>query len=130
MFEGTLRAESDVRISGRIVGRVEVNGKAIIAESGVVDGEIAATSADLAGYVDGEIYVEEQLVLKSTARVDGNLETERLVVEEGARFTGECSMGSVGSSTAPVEEKATSNGVAEAADERPASHEQETEDKA
>jgi len=93
VFEGTVRAESDVRASGQIVGTLKVEGKAMIAESGSVDGEIIATNADIAGRVQGEIEVEERLVLKSTAQVDGNIETDRLVVEEGAQFTGECKMG-------------------------------------
>lgn len=92
VFEGTVRAESDVRASGRIVGTLQVDGKAMIAESGSVDGEIIATNADIAGRVQGEIEVEERLVLKSTAQVDGNIETDRLVVEEGAKFSGECKM--------------------------------------
>jgi len=91
-FEGTLRAESDVRTSGRIIGTLRVEGKAMIAESGSVEGEIYATNADVAGHVQGEIHVEERLVLKSSAQVDGNIETDRLVVEEGAQFTGECKM--------------------------------------
>lgn len=92
VFEGTVRAESDVRASGQIVGTLNVEGKAMIAESGSVDGEIIATNADIAGRVQGEIVIEERLVLKSTAQVDGNIETDRLVVEEGAQFTGECKM--------------------------------------
>jgi len=93
VFEGTIRAESDVRASGRIVGTLEVDGKTMIAEEGVVEGEIIATNADIAGQVEGEIRIEEQLVLKSTARVDGKIETDRLIVEEGAQFTGQCEMG-------------------------------------
>lgn len=93
VFEGTVRAESDVRASGRIVGTLEVNGKTMIAEEGAVEGEVIATNAEVAGQVQGEIHVEERLVLKSTARVEGKIETDRLVVEEGAQFTGECEMG-------------------------------------
>jgi cytoskeletal protein CcmA (bactofilin family) len=93
VFEGTVRAESDVRASGQIIGTLKVDGKAMIAESGSVDGEIIATNADIAGRVQGEVEVEERLVLKSTAEVDGNIKTDRLVVEEGAQFTGECQMG-------------------------------------
>jgi cytoskeletal protein CcmA (bactofilin family) len=107
VFDGTLRAESDVRASGRIVGRLEVEGKAIVAESGVVEGEVVATNADVAGQVQGEIHVSERLVLKSTARVDGNIQTDRLVVEEGAVFTGECRMG----------EPVSTNGEADASSE-------------
>jgi len=58
-FEGTLRADSDIRASGRVVGRIEVKGKAIVAEAGMVEGEIVATNADIAGNVQGEIRVEE-----------------------------------------------------------------------
>ena len=93
VFEGTVRAENDVRASGQVIGTLRVEGKAMIAESGSVDGEIIATNADIAGRVQGEIEIEERLVLKSTARVDGNITTDRLVVEEGAQFTGECQMG-------------------------------------
>ena len=115
-FEGTLRADSDVRASGRLIGRLEVNGKAIVAEAGTIEGEIVATNADIAGNVQGEIHVEDQLVLKRTARVDGTIETDRLVVEEGAIFTGECRMGSMASAEAEADEDAAGT---EAADERP-----------
>jgi cytoskeletal protein CcmA (bactofilin family) len=118
VFEGTLRAESDVRISGRIVGRLEVNGKAIVAEGGVVDGEVAATSADIAGRVDGELHIEERLVLKGSARIDGDIDTARLVVEEGAEFSGQCTMGAGSSPASEVKKKAASNGAV--ADEKPA----------
>jgi len=93
VFEGTVRAENDVRASGQVIGTLQVEGKAMISESGSVDGEIIATNADIAGRVHGEIEVEERLVLKSTAQIDGNIKTDRLVVEEGAEFTGECQMG-------------------------------------
>lgn len=93
VFEGTIRAESDVRASGHIIGTLEVKGKTMIAKEGSVEGEVMATNADIAGEVQGEIHVEERLVLKSTARVDGKIETDRLIVEEGAQFTGECKMG-------------------------------------
>ena len=101
VFEGTVRAKSDVRASGRIIGTLEVEGKTMIAEEGTVEGEIIATNAEIAGQVQGEIHVEERLVLKSTARVDGKIETDRLVVEEGAQFTGECEMGT------PISESTT-----------------------
>jgi cytoskeletal protein CcmA (bactofilin family) len=122
-FEGTLRADSDVRASGRLIGRLEVNGKAIVAEAGTVEGEIVATNADIAGNVQGEIHIEDQLVLKSTARVDGTIETDRLVVEEGAVFTGECRMGRLAEEAASEEEvdetAETEAAETEATDERP-----------
>ena len=55
VFEGTVRAKSDVRASGRIVGTLEVDGKTMIAEEGEVEGEIIATNVEIAGQVQGEI---------------------------------------------------------------------------
>jgi len=37
----------------------------------------------------------EMLVLKSTAQVEGDIATKKLVVEAGAKFNGNCRMGAV-----------------------------------
>lgn len=93
VFEGTLRAQSDVRVSGRIIGKLQVDGKAIVAQEGSIEGELVATSADVAGTIDGDVHVSDRLVLKGSARLEGNIRTGRLVIEEGAVFHGECLMG-------------------------------------
>lgn len=91
-IEGGLIASSDVRIAGRVVGNVQVEGKTVVTPEGEVEGEIRSTHADIAGYVQGEVIVEERLILKGTARVDGDLHTKKLVIEDGATFTGKCDM--------------------------------------
>lgn len=93
VLEGTITSESDVRISGRVDGKLEVKGKVIVAQEGTVEGEIKAASLDVAGRVQAEIVIEERVVLKSSAQVEGNIQTARLVVEEGATFNGRCQMG-------------------------------------
>lgn len=113
VFEGTLRADNDVRISGRIVGKLDVDGRAIVAPEGSVEGEIKAVSADIGGSVNGELRIEEKLLLRASARIEGNIKTGRLIVEEGAIFNGECQMGQDGklrtktetSREAPTKEK-------------------------
>ena len=91
--EGTLRAKDDIRISGRVVGSLIVEGKAIIAAGGEVEGDIKGADADIAGRVKGEINVKGRLLLKSSARVEGTVRTTRLIVEEGAVVEGKCEMG-------------------------------------
>lgn len=91
--EGILRSSTDVRVNGRVVGEVNVEGKVIVADKGLIDGTLVAGSADIAGTVTGDLKVSERLLLKSTARVEGTIKTARLVVEEGAVFDGQCDMG-------------------------------------
>jgi cytoskeletal protein CcmA (bactofilin family) len=95
-IEGTLSARSDVRISGRLVGKLRVDGKTVITPEGMVEGEIESTQADLAGHIQGEVAIKEILVLKNTAVVEGNIRTAKLVIEDGAVFSGKCDMSSAG----------------------------------
>ena len=110
LFEGTLRAESNVRVSGHIKGKLDVEGRAIVTQEGVVEGELHATDADVAGSMQGEIHVAERLMLKSTARVDGTIEAGRIKVEEGALFAGECRIGDDVSETVQQQIEAKSAG--------------------
>lgn len=91
-IEGGLIASSDVRISGRVIGNVRVEGKTVVTPEGEVDGEVRSTHADIAGRIRGEVVIEERLVLKESARVEGNLFTKKLVIEDGASFSGNCDM--------------------------------------
>lgn len=93
VLEGTVRADGDLNINGKVVGKVLVKGKVVLAQSGVIEGEMAATSADLGGTFDGTATVEERLTLRSNARVTGTLNVARLVIEEGAVFDGDVTMG-------------------------------------
>ncbi len=100
--EGTLNAKDDTRVSGSLKGILRVEGKAIIAQEGSVEGEIHANDADVAGRLIGDIHVNGRLVLKETARIQGNIRTARLIVEEGAIIDGTCHMGQLDKSRADV----------------------------
>lgn len=93
--EGTLKASDDLRVSGVIIGTLNVDGKAILAEEGKLDGDLHATDADIAGTVDGNLYISGRLVVKGTAHIKGTIRTKRLIVEEGAEFDGQCEMGTL-----------------------------------
>lgn len=93
VIEGGLKAKSDVRISGKVIGNVNVEGKTVVTPEGTVEGEVRSAHADIAGKIDGELFVSERLVLKNSAVVEGDIHTAKLVIEDGATFTGTCDMG-------------------------------------
>ncbi|MEM1043407.1 MAG: polymer-forming cytoskeletal protein [Bacteroidota bacterium] len=93
VIEGGLKANSDVRVSGKVIGNINVDGKTVVTPEGTVEGEVRSAHADIAGRVEGEVFISERLVLKSSAVVDGNIHTVKLVIEDGATFSGTCNMG-------------------------------------
>ena len=52
-------------------------------------------NADLEGKLNGKIEVDELLSLKSTAKLQGEISTNKLSIEPGAIFSGNCKMGAV-----------------------------------
>ena len=93
VIEGTLRSTGNVHISGTVNGNVDVQGRTVLMPEGRVEGEVASTSAEIGGKIQGQVNVKERLVLKATAVVEGDIRTGKLVIEDGATFTGRCDMG-------------------------------------
>jgi len=109
VIEGTLRSSGNVHISGTVNGDLEVEGRTVVMPGGVVDGQVNSASAEIGGHVKGQVRVRERLVLKSTAVVEGDLYTQKLVIEDGATFTGRCEMGATAAARGalPEGERAT-----------------------
>ncbi|MEP1150162.1 MAG: polymer-forming cytoskeletal protein [Balneola sp.] len=93
-IKGNVHANSDIRISGTIVGEAISKSKIILTNNGEVKGNVSSSDADIAGKVEGDVKVSSRLVLRKDAIIDGNIYTKTLVVEEGAQINGTCKMGS------------------------------------
>jgi cytoskeletal protein CcmA (bactofilin family) len=91
---GNIISKHGFRISGEVKGTVEVEGKCIVSQTALIDGDLIASDADISGLIQGEIIVRNKLILRQSARVKGNLRTKIMMVEEGAKFDGACHMGS------------------------------------
>ena len=91
-FEGTLKTESDIRVTGVVDGEANAKGKVIVSSTGEIKGYIKATDADIAGKVDGEMKITNKLILRESALVEGEIYTKILQVEEGAQINGSFKM--------------------------------------
>ncbi len=91
-IKGEIRTEGDFRIDGTLQGSINCKGKIVIGQTGSIDGEIFCQNADVSGKVKGQVSVEELLSLKTTADVNGDVTTNKISIEPGAKFTGSCNM--------------------------------------
>lgn len=93
VLTGETNFQAMLRIDGHLTGRVSSeNGTLIIGSTGRVDANIAVAAAVISGTVNGDVIASERLELGRTARVVGNIQSPRLVIEDGAIFEGGCSM--------------------------------------
>lgn len=98
-IQGEINADSNLRIDGTVKGHVFTKGRLVIGVNGKVEGDIICQNADIEGEILGTIKVEELLSLKATAKLNGEMTTNKLHIEPGAEFSGTCTMGNNKSST-------------------------------
>ena len=93
-FSGKLSFKDTVRIDGRFEGEIESENTLIVGETGQIDANITSEFVTIAGEVRGDITATRMITLQKTARVEGNIRTGGLVVEEGCQINGKIEMGS------------------------------------
>ena len=92
-IKGDIESNGDIRIDGQLIGSLKSNGKVVVGPTGILEGDLSCKQAEIAGNVKGIITTEELTALKSTSKVEVDLNTKQLLIEVGAQFTGKCVMG-------------------------------------
>ena len=90
---GNIISEGGFRIDGTITGEIKTKGKVVIGKTGVVDGVLVCSNADIEGKFLGKLNVSGTLSLKTTAIIEGEVVISKLAVEPGATFNATCTMG-------------------------------------
>ncbi|HXS55098.1 MAG TPA: polymer-forming cytoskeletal protein [Hanamia sp.] len=91
VFTGELQGSSVIRIEGKIIGNVNVEGGVVLGEKGIIDGDIFTKSAIIFGTVNGNVK-SGQLEIKRSGIVSGDISTDTLEIELGAQFNGKLNM--------------------------------------
>ena len=87
-LSGELRFAGDVCLEGRVEGQITAGGTVVVRESAEIDATITAETLVVFGTVVGDVRVRRRTTLHKSARVEGEIQTAGIVVEEGARFKG------------------------------------------
>lgn len=90
---GDVETFGNIRVDGKVIGNVTTKSKLVLGNTSHIEGNILAQNAEIEGEVKGIVEVSELLVLKPSAVVHGNIITNKLLVESGATFNGDCKMG-------------------------------------
>jgi len=88
-IRGEVTGSEDLLIEGRIDGSVSLESHAVaVGTEGRVHAGITGRVITIEGEVEGDLTAQEQIVLRGTARVHGDIKAPRVVLEDGATFRG------------------------------------------
>lgn len=92
VIRGEIASPGDLRIDGTMEGKIISEGRVVVGEKAVIQGDIVCENVDFWGRINGSLFVRDTLTLKDGCVVTGDLHVRRLAVELGARFDGRCAM--------------------------------------
>lgn len=93
MVTGEATFKAMLRVDGHLSGKVSSSsGTLIIGSNGKVDANIEVAVAVIHGTVNGDIIATQRLEMGRAAKVNGNIQTPSLVIEQGGIFEGSCKM--------------------------------------
>ena len=91
-FTGDIISDGDFRVEGTIEGNLKTPGKVVLGKTGIINGTLQCTNADIEGRFSGKLILLETLSIKSSAHVEGEVEVGKFAVEPGAIFNATCMM--------------------------------------
>lgn len=103
VVHGDIKSKSDIRVDGKIVGKLNCESKVVIGPSGSVEGEVRCKNAVVEGAFEGKLFVNSLLTIKETAKVQGEIRYGKLVVQPGATLIGDVRL--IGSANVSVPRK-------------------------
>lgn len=93
IIKGDLSGDEDLVIEGRVEGKVDLKQHNVtIGRNGRVKADIVGKVVTVEGEVDGNVYAQEQAILRQAGAIRGNISAPRVMLEDGSRFKGSIDM--------------------------------------
>jgi len=87
-LEGKFEVADSIHIECEIGGELTVGGQLVIGEKGVVNANVQTVDAIIRGAYEGTMVATGTVEITATGRVNGNIETDSLVISKGGSFSG------------------------------------------
>jgi len=95
-IRGEVTGTEDLFVDGLVDGKITIaNSTVTIGPNATVKAEITARELVVRGRADGKFTATERIQIWSTARVHGELKSERIAIEDGAELSGKVEAGRV-----------------------------------
>lgn len=91
-LKGNLSSDGDIAVDGTLTGNIVSGGHVAIGVNARITGHLKATTAQIAGKVEGNVVAADSVSLMETAQLRGDIDTGRLEIEMGAIFIGASKM--------------------------------------
>lgn len=91
-FTGEIKLKKPFMIRGNVNGKIDSVSDLVIDTGSVVNADLKASRVLIKGKVKGNIDGEHLIFVTSTGSLDGDVVTQKFVLEPGSIFTGRCTM--------------------------------------
>ncbi|MGA2429165.1 MAG: polymer-forming cytoskeletal protein [Candidatus Acidiferrum sp.] len=106
-IKGEITGSEDLFVDGPIEGKLNLtNGSLTVGPNGTVKADVVAREVIVRGRLEGKIQGRERVQLWSTGQVIGEVQTERLAIEDGAVLRGKVETGK------PIDKPSNDRGAA------------------
>src|SRR5687768_12068602 len=93
IIKGDLSGGEDLVIEGRVEGKVDLKQHNVtIGRNGRVKADVFGKVITIEGEVDGNVFAQEQAILRQAGAIRGNITAPRVILEDGSRFKGSIDM--------------------------------------
>ncbi|MEM1247054.1 MAG: polymer-forming cytoskeletal protein [Acidobacteriota bacterium] len=101
---GDLKGKEDLLIEGKVDGTIQVDQHVVtIGTPGQVNASVYGKAVTVEGTVEGDLFGSDEIVIRKSGKVQGNLTAPRVSLEDGSTFRGSIDMSAPEPKTAKSE---------------------------
>ncbi|MEX2420739.1 MAG: polymer-forming cytoskeletal protein, partial [Actinomycetota bacterium] len=119
-IEGTLVSAGSLRVDGQVKGTISAECDVMLSPQSNVEADIRANNVAIAGKFKGDLTVKGTAELARGGRIEGNITSKTLVIQEGGVFSGQSIMDGGAAASAPASASANASQAAAQSSAAPA----------
>lgn len=92
-LEGNFQGQGDVSVEGHVKGSLITTGSLTVGPEAVIEAEVKAAEASVAGTIQGNVTVTNRCEVRATAKIIGDVTAQVIAIEAGASLQGRLTVG-------------------------------------